>query len=120
MEFKFGEFNIVCRDLEKSLQFYQDILGFEFVEKDSGAIRLKFCGNYFLLLPFAKNENDESPYCTKPTFSFDILVNELSEAKEYFLSNGVKVEDENTDKNVSFWIRDPDNLVIEVISDSLR
>ncbi|KAA3599380.1 MAG: VOC family protein [Calditrichaeota bacterium] len=120
MNFKLGEFNIVCKDLEKSLHFYQEILGFEFVEKDSGAMRLKFGGNYFLLLPFAKNENIKTPYCENPTFSFDILVDEISEAKKYFLSKGVTIEDEETEISESFWIRDPDNLVIEVVSSSLQ
>ncbi len=120
MKFRFGEFNIVCKDLEKSLHFYQEILGFEFVEKDSGAIRLKFGANYFLLLPFAKNENVKSPYCEKPSFSFDILTDEISEAKKYFISKGVIIEDEETEENESFWIRDPDNLVIEVVSSSLQ
>ena len=43
MEFRAGEINIICTDVEKSLKFYRDVLGFTPEQDEEGFYHLKFC-----------------------------------------------------------------------------
>ena len=72
MKFKIGETNIICSNLDNSLKFYKDILGFEIAEHEDGAVRLKCNNSYFLLLPVAKPAERRGDYCAFPEISFDL------------------------------------------------
>lgn len=112
MVFKSGETNIICTNIENSLKFYKNILGFEFVEKEGIAIRLRNGDNKFLLLPVAKSPRISAPYCTTPEYSLDLLVNSLPDAIAHLKSHNIVPEKQD---EYSAIIRDPDGLVIEVI-----
>ena len=115
MKFYDGETNIICSNLENSLGFYRDILGFELIEKDSEALRLK-CGNsYYLLLPLAKQKKERSPYCSIAEFSIDLKVDDLKQAIQYLKENQVEFENDPAADDLFIVIRDPDGMVIEVI-----
>ncbi len=115
MKFRSGEINIVCTDLKKSLEFYQNMLGFDFIEEDSGAVRLKNDSTCFLLLPFAKETRPKATYCHNSDFSFDLLVSDLSEAYKFFKEHGVSFDKEWKEGEQNFVIIDPDNLFIEIV-----
>ena len=115
MQFKPGEINIICSNLERSLAFYRDLLGFEVVSIEDGAWHLKCGGVPFLLLPFAKTTPDRKPYCQEPAVSFDLVVEDLGLAYEFFKGNNVEFEMEPESEGSYFFIRDPDGLVIEIV-----
>lgn len=115
MKFGSGEINIICTDIKKSLEFYQNILGFSFVEEEDGAVRLKNESTYYLLLPFAKHPRPKSHYCQTAEYSFDLLVSDLSQAYIYFKDHRVSFEKEWKEGKQSFIIKDPDNMFIEIV-----
>ncbi len=115
MKFKTGEINIICTNLERSLTFYRDVLGFVFVEQEGIACRLK-CGDmYVLLLPVANSPHPREPYCSTATISFDLIVENIEDAFKYLQENNVDIETEWKPGSSRFFIRDPDGLVLEVI-----
>ena len=115
MPYRIGEINIICTDLERSLLFYRDVLGFEALQPEGPSWHLA-CGNVkFLLLGVAELARKQLPYCTSPEFSLDLLVPDLREARRRFESANVTFIAEFPPSNDRFFIRDPDGLVIEII-----
>jgi catechol 2,3-dioxygenase len=108
-----GELNVICTELERSLRFYRDILGFELLEQEGDAHRLRFGGTTLLLLPVARSGGERQVYCSIPTYSLDLMVEEIDEAFRHLTDAGVEIE--GTPEMGSFIIRDPDGLVMEVI-----
>jgi catechol 2,3-dioxygenase-like lactoylglutathione lyase family enzyme len=115
MKFSAGEINIICSDLGKSLSFYRDILGFVLVEREENACRLKCGDTCFLLLPVAESQSAREPYCSEPTISFDLMVDDIEKANIYFKKHEVEFESEWEPGSPRLFIRDPDGLVIEII-----
>ena len=115
MKFYAGETNIICSNLENSLKFYKDIIGFEEVEHDDGAIRMKFSGQYYLLLPVAKPVSERSEYCSVPEISLDILVDDMKEDIAHFELHKVKFIRPYKEGETWVIICDPDGLVMEVM-----
>lgn len=118
MKFKFGEINIICKDLKYSLYFYSHILNFKMIERDNGAIRLKCDHQYVLLLPVAEEPLNPLPYCQQPAISFDLQVEDLKATVEYLKSYDIVFEKEWEAGCDSIHIRDPDGLVIEILESS--
>lgn len=111
-----GETNIICLDLERSLTFYRDVLGFEVVEKEgSAAIHMRCADRPFLLLAVAKAPLSEAEYCEFPAVSFDLLVRNIEETVNYFRDHGVEFESPWNEKDPYVFIKDPDGLVIEIV-----
>ncbi len=119
MRFSIGEINVICTDVDKSLRFYRDVLGFEPVEEEGPARRLKYGSTYVLLLPVAGASGPPEPYCSVPTFSFDLLVDDIEAAYNYLEGKGVEFEEPLERGSRRFFVRDPDGLVLEVIEESL-
>ncbi len=115
MKFKVGEINIICTDIERSMTFYRDLLGFEVLSEEDGAWHLLCGGVAFLLLPVAMNASDKKPYCVEPGVSFDLMVQDIQIAFNYFKDNDVEFEMELKEDCSYFFIRDPDGLVIEIV-----
>jgi catechol 2,3-dioxygenase-like lactoylglutathione lyase family enzyme len=115
MKFIPGEINIICTNLENSLIFYRDVLGFTVVDHADPAIRLACGERHYLLLAVAQLRADVRPYCCKATFSIDLLVDDLDEAVEHFRQHEVKFVDEFPRNDKRCFIEDPDGLVIEII-----
>jgi catechol 2,3-dioxygenase-like lactoylglutathione lyase family enzyme len=113
MKFRLGEINVVCRELAPSLAFYRDVLGFEVVGEEDGAVHMRGLGLAFLLLPVAREAPGPSAYGTCATFSFDLVVQDLGEARTYFEGCGVSCTGEASAG--FFVVRDPDGLAIEVV-----
>lgn len=119
MQFTFGEINIICSDLEKSLHFYRDILGFTPTTDDEGFYHLQFGGNHYLLLPIAHPNEKTAPYGSIPQFSMDLMAENLEEAFTYFKENGVTFAKEWQAGAAMFVIRDPGGLPWEIIGSSV-
>lgn len=115
MQFDTGELNVICTDVEKSLKFYRDVLGLKEVEREDEAIRLRSKTLFVLLLPHADRANRVIPYPTVPTFSLDLMVEDLQEAYVYLKEAKVKIDLPVDFEDGYFVIRDPDGLPLEVI-----
>lgn len=114
MEFKLGETNVVCTDIANSEAFYVGVLGFERLAEEDGALHLFFDGRPFLLLPFAKAPAGGG-YGERACLSFDLLVEDLKSAADYFKSKGVAFTQEYAEESPYFVVSDPDGNFIEVI-----
>lgn len=111
-----GETNIICTNLERSLRFYQDVLGFTVDEREGPvAIHMHCADRPFLLLAVANSPLTEIAYCETPAISFDLLVGDIEEAVHYLHDHGVQFESPWRMKDSHVFIKDPDGLVIEII-----
>ncbi|MEM8737792.1 MAG: VOC family protein [Planctomycetota bacterium] len=115
MQFRIGEINIICTDLERSLHFYRDLLGCEALKPEGPAWHLACDGRRFLLLGVAEQGRVPSGYCEVAEFSLDLLVDSLAEARARFEAAGVQFVSEFEPSAERFFIRDPDGLVLEII-----
>jgi catechol 2,3-dioxygenase-like lactoylglutathione lyase family enzyme len=115
MQFEVGEINVVCTDLERSLRFYCDVLGFTPLDPEGPARHME-CGNVkFLLLAAAENSRHAAPYCAVPGFSIDLIVDDLESAELLCRNHGVEFVSEFPANQDRFMIRDPDGLVLEIL-----
>ena len=112
--FEIGETNVLCTDADRSLAFYRDILGFEYVTEDHGAHRLK-CGSAFvLLLPIAEEPSRIVTYGQTAALSFDLYAQDLGLAHDYLVDNGVEIQTVRMTDGYLI-IKDPDGLLLEVV-----
>ena len=119
MRFKVGEINVICSDLERSIEFYRDVLGFDVIGREGDGCHMRCGGTGFLLLGVAHAVEDRGKYCDTPSFSVDLMVEDIDEAIRHFKSNGVEFEKEKEVGAPYVFIRDPDGLVFEVIQDDM-
>ncbi len=118
VEFTPGETNIICTNLERSLKFYRDVLGFIVVEREGPvAVHMHCADRPFLLLAVAKIPLTEVAYCQVPAISFDLVVDDIKEAVRHFQDYGVQYESPWRKEDSHVFIKDPDGLVIEVIQE---
>ena len=115
MHFHIGEINIICTDIQRSLHFYHEVIGFALVEEEGDAYHLRAGEAAILLLPAASGVAPDGPYCSYATFSIDLVVEDAREAARYLREQGVFFERDWEPNQVNFFIRDPDGLVLEVI-----
>ena len=117
MEFSLGEFNIVCKDLEASINFYQNIFNFELIEKQETYAHFKCQKQTISLLAFSKKIKTKQFYGSESTFSLDLKVKNLKEASIYFKNNKVEFAQEYGEEDGFFCIYDPDNLIWEIVQE---
>jgi len=110
-----GEINVICIDLDRSVRFYRDILGFEVLEQEYGACHMHCGQTRFLLLAIAQSKPPRLPYGQTPEFSIDLMVDDLAEVVAYFKAHQVEFVAEWAANEKRAFIRDPDGLVFEVI-----
>ncbi|HLJ55876.1 MAG TPA: VOC family protein [Chthonomonadaceae bacterium] len=115
MKIRVGEINILCSDAGRSLAFYRDGLGFEVLEQEGPATHLACGATRFLLLPVARTRPARPAYCAAPEFSIDLMVENIAEAHAHFVRLGAEFASEWRPGDRSFFVRDPDGLVLEVI-----
>ena len=115
-----GEINIICSDAQRSLRFYRDVLGFDMVEEEAGAYRLRCGATTFLLLPIAGPSPPRHPYCSVPEFSIDLMVEDIRTAHSQFVEIGAEFASKWKPGDRRFHVRDPDGLVFEVIEQTPR
>ena len=110
-----GETNIICTDIDDSLRFYRDVLGFQVVEMEGAAVRLSCKGRHFLLLPIAQMSAPAASYGHMATFSFDLLVDDLAAAVAYLRGHNVTMVTSFEPGSRFVTILDPDGMPIEII-----
>ena len=115
MRFSPGETNVICTQLERSLVFYRDVLGYRVVEEEDGAVRLALGDRYLLLLPLAAQPAVETPYGERAAVSFDIGTADLAKAVGYLLERNVTLAKPWQPGDSYAVIRDPDGLCIEIV-----
>ena len=116
--FSTNEINIVCTNGDSSLTFYRDILGFKVISLEEGCWHL-LCGETaFLLMPLATGPLVQHEYCSVPTISVDLVVDDLAKTKTYLENAGVRILEKPAPNANRFFIEDPDGLVFEIISKS--
>lgn len=116
MKFEFGELNVICTDIERSLHFYHDVLGFEIAKREDDRVIHLRCGvQLVLLLGIASCEVERFKYGAIPEFSFDLYVEDARAAFAHFRKFDVEFELELDDGQQHFYIKDPDGMIIEVI-----
>ncbi len=115
MPFTPGETNVICTEIDRSLAFYRDALGYRFVEVEDGAIRLALGDRYLLLLPLASAPAFEAPYGERAEVSFDLHTDDLEGAAQHLAACHVAFERPWRPGATHFVIRDPDGLRIEVV-----
>ncbi|GEM_PF-6317215 len=114
MNFTPGEVNITCSDLDASLKFYREILGFDAQVDEYGFYHLSAGKFKFLLLPTAKTKTDPRPYGELPQMSMDLYVQDLKAAADYFSEHKVPFIKPYSDEEPFFVISDPDGIAWEV------
>lgn len=115
MQFKLGEINVICSDIERSMHFYHEILGLELVGREGRARRLRSHDMHILLLPTAVRPKQPDIYAEVPTVSFDLMVEDLKLAYRHLHEHGVKMDSAFDPTAKSFHVRDPDGLVLKII-----
>ncbi|MDG5471321.1 VOC family protein [Jeotgalibacillus sp. ET6] len=109
---------IPVRDLEKSAQWYSDVLGLELVTitEDPYAI-LKLNEGSFLLILVPTNDETFAHFTVKnePAFMIGFTSSNLSQFHQHLEENGVEVEDIKEDKGHAyfhFYDRDGNKLQV--------
>ncbi len=119
MTFSLSETNIIVTDLHAARQFYVETLGFEEVEEDSGALRLKKDNQYFLLLPVATKATDVNTmqaYSTSAQISFDLQVANIHEAHAFLKNNGYRTQPNALQPDSQYFaVLDPDGNALEIV-----
>ena len=110
----FGEINVLCTDLERSLGFYRDALGLEELEREAGAVRLRLGPITVLLLPIAASTRKADRYGSESGISFDVVVPDVDAAIEALEAAGGQRIDV-IDDGAGWAVADPDGTIIEVI-----
>lgn len=106
---------IAVSDLERSLRFYQDVLGFTaHVKWDNGAY-LSVGELWFCLSCGEPCEKSDYTH-----IAFDIPPNEFEAYSSRIVSLGVKVWKENKSEGQSLYILDPDGHKLEIHAGSLE
>lgn len=117
--FTLSETNIVTTDLSQAREFYVNVLGFEEIEEDSGALRLRKNGAYFLLLPVARESNPANSgvaYSVRAQISFDLSTTDLAKAHAYLREQNCRVEPDVLSEDTQFVVAfDHDGNAIEIV-----
>lgn len=118
-----GHIHLTVDNLEKSLKFYRDILGFEVTQKMNGAVFLSAGGyHHHIALNTWKNESPKRPENGQiGLYHFAILYPNRKELAKA-LKNLIKAKwhfDGASDHGVSesVYLRDPDGNSIELYAD---
>ncbi|MEN1760402.1 VOC family protein [Anoxynatronum sibiricum] len=105
-------------DLERSLDFYVNLLGLRIVGKwDEGAYLL--AGNQWIALNVDK-ERVAEPRGDNTHISFNVLSSDFQRLKEKLESAGVKSFKENSSEGESFYFLDPDGHKLELHYNTLE
>ncbi len=119
MQYEPGEINIICTDVQASLHFYCELLGFTSTTDEEGFYHLRCGGHQYLLLPIAQPIADLPVYGSVPQFSMDLLVADIQAAYKQLKHNGVTFAKNWQEGDIMFVARDPDGLPWEIIQKGL-
>jgi len=116
----FVHFTIPVKDLDRSEQFYKDILGFEKLRRNNHMVFLNAHGVSFVLTysenPVEPNRDGKHDIHT----AFRVSSDEYDRAIKFLGEKGIKVFKEESRMNGTFqgrsaYFHDPDSNVLEII-----
>ncbi|TYS60588.1 VOC family protein [Bacillus infantis] len=97
---------IPVKDLEKSAQWYTDVLGFKLLtitEEPLAIIKVNEGSFLLVLVPTEDETYNHFTVKGEPAFSLGFTCPELSKFHQYLNENGVKVEDIQEDNGHSYF-----------------
>ena len=115
MDFEPAAVNVICSDLERSVRFYRDVLGFRAGERGERFAHLHAGDRTFTLLAFAQPRPEPWTYCTQPEISVDLICDDVDAAVARFRANDIVFVGPYEPGSGRVFIRDPDGLVLEVV-----
>ena len=115
MKFSPGETNVICTQLDRSIEFYRDTLGYQIIEEEDGAVRLALEDRFLLLLPLASDPAVESSYYQHAELTFDLRTSDLAAAARHLMDCNVTFEKPWNPGDSYIVIKDPVGLRIEVV-----
>ncbi len=112
---------LTVKDIDKTIQFYESVLGMTVEHFAEGRVALKF-GNQKINLHELGNEFEPKAHLpTSGSADFCFLTDfEIGKAIEFVRSKGVEILEGPVDRTgatgklISFYFRDPDNNLIEL------
>ncbi len=115
MELRRGEINAYVPDLERSVDFYRTVFGFEPIESEPGWIKLR-AGNVVLLL-FGGAVGERNPKGPRMTADLAVPLDEFDGVVERLREAGAQLgEIESWEKGRFVLFADPDGIEWELIS----
>jgi len=109
MKLKIGEGLIKVKDMDESRKFYEDVLGFEFVEQEGDCFRIKLNDHKLLLMPV---EADQAP-----RVGFDFMTDSVAGIKDRLHTAGFKTEDQEYGDWKCFTVNDPNGIEFQIIEE---
>jgi len=119
---KIGHLAFVAEDMERSLHFYCDILGFKKafeLHKDNGdpwIVYIKVCDGQFIELFYSDDNKSKSAGGPVGYNHFCLEVDNIHHIADHLKHHGLTLDVEPTqgkDSNFQCWIKDPDGNRIE-------
>lgn len=120
-ETKMGAVSLTVRDLDRSLLFYQDLLGFQVIMQQENAAALTADGKTPLIRLTALENPVASPKRTSGLYHFAILLPDrrsLSKILKHFLTAGAPLEGASDHQfSEALYLSDPDGHGVEIYAD---
>jgi catechol 2,3-dioxygenase len=121
MEPRLGYVQLTVSDLDQSLRFYQEIIGFKLLERNERTAKLTTDGTTTILALMEENSFVERPFGTTGLFHFAILVpnrEELALVLNYLLESEYPLQGVSDHQySEAIYLADPDNNGIEIYVD---
>jgi catechol 2,3-dioxygenase len=119
-----GELKLKVSDLERSIRFYKEVVGFQVLSQETGTARLTVDGNNtFLILEEIPNAVIVPNRSATGLYHFAILVptrEQLGLALRNLVKSGIHIGQGDHLVSEALYISDPDNNGIEIYSDRPR
>lgn len=118
---KIKETAINITDIERTVQFYHEILGLEIITKDDRLVFFRVGADLLLCFDTDKTKDQTSPppHAARGIqhFAFECSTEDYPKWKEKLTENNIEIEQEITWQTgkQSFYFRDPDGHCVEII-----
>ncbi|MFN8283849.1 MAG: VOC family protein [Chitinophagales bacterium] len=118
---KIKETAINITDIERTVQFYHEILGLEIITKDDRLVFFRVGTDLLLCFDTDKTKDQTSPppHAARGIqhFAFECSTVDYPKWKEKLTENNIEIEQEITWQTgkQSFYFRDPDGHCVEII-----
>jgi catechol 2,3-dioxygenase len=115
-----AEVNLKVADIERSLSFYQEVIGFQILERTEKKAKLTANGKTALLSIEQPDHVISKPQQTTGLYHFALLLPERSDlgrVLQHFIKNNVRIGAGDHLVSEALYLNDPDGNGIEIYSD---